>query len=278
MISQSLEVSLWARWIRGSSLLVAHGDFTRGPWFGTRDVNMSNNSLGARLRMSVPRNLGTPGAENSVRAGLRRETGSDNLGPVIAEVRHMPLRPTPLDVVSVVARVSDSDGVERVQAMFRAAVVEGGFTSAPLFDDGAHGDGEAGDGLYGGQIGAFQTKVAFYVEAQDGLGTVTRFPGDAPERTCLFSGRSASERLQLLSDVKNTETLARHALNVTRDNALEPSDRHHCGLWRGGGLLQCGPPLSWEPVGSPTTSELPYPFPQRQALPRWSDGYQPLQS
>ena len=60
---------------------------------------------------------------------------------------------------------------------------------------------------------AFQTKVAFYVEAQDGLGTVTRFPGDAPERTCLFSGRSASERLQLLSDVKNTETLASRPLH-----------------------------------------------------------------
>ena len=84
-------------------------------WSNNRHQNMATNNFGARLRMTVPRNLGTPGEENSVRARLRAETGSDNLGPVIKEVRHRPFSPDAEEPVHVVARVADADGVAAVR-------------------------------------------------------------------------------------------------------------------------------------------------------------------
>lgn len=210
MRAQQYLVSLWTRWQRGTSLLIVHGEFATGPreWFGTRDVNMTNNSLGARLRMSVPWNLGTPGTENGLRSELRARTGSGNLGPVIAEVRHSPLSPDEGERTRVVARVADADGVKSVRVFYKEDTT-GEYDSAPLFDDGDHGDAGAGDGLYGGQIPGFgrRTDVVFFVEAVDGLDVAGRFPVEAPDRTLLYMVEGAvPEQIQIaMSSASRTE-------------------------------------------------------------------------
>jgi len=184
------DVSLWARWQRGASVIVAHGEFTPGAFGGRPSpaVNLSGNSLSAGLRMTVPRNNGTPGAENSARRLLREATGSDNLGPVIDSVVHSPPSPPANQPVHITARVADSDGIGSVEVHYALNSAASAFTVAPLADDGAHGDGEAGDGLYGGELPGFaaRAKVVFFVEAKDSSGAVGRFPASAPERTCLF--------------------------------------------------------------------------------------------
>ncbi|MGE5294707.1 MAG: lamin tail domain-containing protein, partial [Solirubrobacterales bacterium] len=118
---------------------------------------------------------GTPGRANSVAAG--------NIPPIIIEVRHSPLIPKPDDSVAVTAKVID-ESIEQatVQVRYREdhssysgidAYPQSNpddFTTVEMFDDGAHGDGQAGDGVYGAQIpphgdGAV---VEFYIEAIDG--------------------------------------------------------------------------------------------------------------
>ena len=184
------EVSLWARWIRGGSLLVAHGEYTAGAYGGrpAPAVDLSGNSLSAGLRLSIPKDLGTPGAENSARAKLRAETGSGNLGPVLSEVQHRPASPSASDRVLVTARISAARGVAAARVYYREGNPSGVFSSAPLFDDGLHEDGGAGDGLYAGEIPALAqgTRVVFYVEAADVTGAYRRFPADAPAHTCLY--------------------------------------------------------------------------------------------
>ena len=208
----SYGLSLWSRWLRGGSTLIVHGDFAEGP-----RGSLSTNSLASRFALTVPWNLGTPGEENTARRRLRESTGGDNQGPVIADVRHLPPASDALPV-KVHARVADADGVSTVRLLFREDDVEGiPFTAVELFDDGAHDDGWAGDEVYGGDLQASftkGTKVLFYVEAEDGSGAVTRFPAEAPERSCIFlAGPPADVRLQLILDEARLLELRRRRLH-----------------------------------------------------------------
>lgn len=212
------EVSLWARWLGGASLIVGHGEFTAGEWGGrpSPSVNLSGNTLGGRLRMTVPLDLGTPGEENSLRRRLREETGGTNLGPIIHAVSHVPPSPSPSSPIRIVARISDSDGVAAARAMYRERHAGGTFAAIELRaepgspgggdgDGGGGGEGEGegdgdGDGgndvggdvengrSYAGELPGFGngTKVVFYVEAEDAAGASRRFPEGAPEKTLLL--------------------------------------------------------------------------------------------
>lgn len=212
------EVSLWGRWLRGSSLIVAHGEFTAGPYCCRPGpaTNISGNTLGGRLRLSVPVDLGTPGAENSVRRLLRENTGGGNLGPVVTDVEHAPASPTSGQPVGITARVADATGVARVSVFYREGHAGGAFDSLELLDDGASGDGRAGDGMYGARLGGFQggRKVVFYIEATDEDGATRRYPVDAPERTCLFQVQgtvvsSADVCRVILDDARTSELSSR---------------------------------------------------------------------
>ncbi|MBP7053221.1 MAG: lamin tail domain-containing protein [Phycisphaerae bacterium] len=117
-------------------------------------------------------NGGTPGRANSVAAN-----GSS---PIIADVRHDPSIPKPDDSVTVTARVIDGSAPRAaVRLRYRQDrssytttdsyphASPDDFTVVEMFDDGAHGDSRAGDGVYGTQIPphADGVVVEFYVEA-----------------------------------------------------------------------------------------------------------------
>lgn len=72
--------------------------------------------------------------------------------------------PLPSEAVSVTATVTGS--TSRVD-LFYCNGAYGSFTELELFDDGAHGDGGAGDGVYGGAIppAPALTRVRYYVMA-----------------------------------------------------------------------------------------------------------------
>lgn len=214
------EVSLWARWQRGASLLVAHGEYTAGAYGGRPSpaTDLSGNSISAGLRLTIPRNLGTPGAENSVREALRAATGSGNLGPVLADFEHRPASPSASEAVAVTGRVSAAAGVASVTLHWRQGSAAGAFATVDLLDDGRHGDGDAGDGTYGGDIPpqAQAARVVFFVEAVDSLGARRRFPADAPERTLLYqvqgSISSAVETARVVLDTARTSELQNRPL------------------------------------------------------------------
>ena len=222
------EVSLWTRWLRGSSLLVAHGEFSRGP-IPSRQVNLSGNLLGFRVRMSVPLDLGTPGAENGARLALREETGSDNQGPVMTDVVHAPVSPQPDLPVTVRARVSDSDGVASVRAYFKEDALDTvPFQSVELLESGATYVGEIPS------LSQVETYVTFYVEARDTLGAVTRFPRDAPDRTLLYSTEAnTQDRLQVFLSSRSRETLATrplHSNDLVEGTATFDGEQVHYGV------------------------------------------------
>jgi len=119
-------------------------------------------------------NDGTPGMTNSVL--------DSDIAPLIADVAHFPIIPDSNEPVTVTARIVDelTTGVT-VVLYYRvdASVYEdedvypyhdpNSYLELPMFDDGHHGDGDIGDGVYGAEVPAHPdgTIIEFYVEATD---------------------------------------------------------------------------------------------------------------
>jgi len=162
-----LQVEFDARWVCGEGVLLTAG---------------FDHSMARSHFVPVPTRLGTPGRENSVRLRLPNK----NLGPVISDVRHSPALPAPGVEVQVRARISDSDGVPTAALEWRLdETPETGIQTVALADDGEHGDGGAGDGLYTGVIPgqALNKIVVFRITARDGAGNTSRYPMDESSRS-----------------------------------------------------------------------------------------------
>ncbi|MBN1418501.1 MAG: lamin tail domain-containing protein, partial [Planctomycetes bacterium] len=162
--SRTYEIKYKARWLRGLN------------WFLTRTYMQGAAKSHA---IPVPPRLGTPGARNSMYRA--------NQGPVMDRLQQSPILPGTGAEVNVTVRASDADGVETVRLLHRddAASV---WQTVAMADDGLHGDGDAGDGLFGGYIPAYDSgrQVQFYCEAQDGLGAVEVFPRGAPDAPAIY--------------------------------------------------------------------------------------------
>ena len=113
----------------------------------------------------------TPGAVNLGGAAVP--------GPIIEDVTHTPNVPTENEDLFVTARVSPSfrmvsSVTMRYRIMFNAEV------STPMFDDGAHGDGLANDGLYGTIIPANLSTngqmIRYLIAATDVNAGASRWP------------------------------------------------------------------------------------------------------
>ena len=153
------------RWLRGDTNILLR---VRGQW------------LECAGSMTVPTNLGTPGAPNS--------RFSANAAPAVCDVVHTPILPGASEPVVVTARVNDPDGVAALTLRYRldpAATL----SNVPMWDDGSGGDAVAGDGIWSGTIPGQPagTLVAFHLRATDGnlSPAVATFPNNAPARECL---------------------------------------------------------------------------------------------
>ena len=109
---------------------------------------------------------------NTRRNNLLANAEVAQTGPVIGDVNYYNsagspwTEPTSQEGVSVQAQVSSGNGIFRVNLYYAEGIL-GGFTPVQMFDDGAHQDGAAGDGVFGASLPAFDagTWVRFYVEA-----------------------------------------------------------------------------------------------------------------
>lgn len=110
----------------------------------------------------------TPGSANG--------TGGDDQGPAISNVQHFPAIPTETENLLVLAYVTGNPSAVTLQ--FRVMFNDEG--SAPMYDDGAHGDGVAGDGLYGALVPhdlyATGELIRYAVTAADRVGRTSRVP------------------------------------------------------------------------------------------------------
>lgn len=113
----------------------------------------------------------TPGALNGA--------GSTTLGSVILDVSHTPNEPTDTDDLVVTALVAPTlHPVGTVRLYYR--VMFGSESNVVMLDDGLHGDGAAGDGIYGATIpNTISTPgqmIRYYITSTDSLNTLMREP------------------------------------------------------------------------------------------------------
>ena len=109
--------------------------------------------------------------------------------PRIPEVYGPAAAPTPSETPSILARIEPAAGGSVASAwLYYRPKSYGRFVAVPMLDDGLHGDGEAGDGLFGGSPTNYPagTKVRYYVEG----------PGWQPGRGVRAGSRGA-RNLQL---------------------------------------------------------------------------------
>lgn len=158
-------IRAWGRWLKGEPNILLR---LRGQW------------MECAGQLTVPGNLGTPGAANSRAVA--------NAGPAISEVSHFPVLPQVNEPILVTACVNDPDGVASLAIRYRldpATVM----STVTMRDDGTGGDVQAGDGVFSGTIPGQEagTLVAFHLRATDAGSpqVTTLFPSDAPFRECL---------------------------------------------------------------------------------------------
>lgn len=106
---------------------------------------------------------GTPGAANSATA--------PDIAPVILGVAHFPLVPKSTETVNVTAQVLDDGGPASISSVAAHYRLDGAatFITLAMADDGTHGDGAAGDGVYGATLPAQANNaiIEFYITATD---------------------------------------------------------------------------------------------------------------
>lgn len=150
--------------IHGLNRSAADGDFLILPELKAMSVQVSTGEL---RYFPAP----SPGEPNGF--------GNTNLGPIIAEVAHMPSEPLDEQDLYVTAQVYPTfNPVSQVQLVYR--VMYGNEVSVPMADDGQHGDGLAGDSIYGGVIPATASTngqmIRYYVYTTDTRTNSMRYP------------------------------------------------------------------------------------------------------
>jgi len=158
-------ISFRARWMAGSNQLNARLYFNR---------------LAQTVTLPVAAGGGTPGAANS--------TAEANHGPTYSGLTHSPAVPPAGQTATVSVAIADPDNVTSATLFY--SVNDSGFNSTPM---------TLADGLYSGVIPS-QTagsKVQFYVQAVDSLGTSTCFPAAGADSRALIPWEDGQARLAM---------------------------------------------------------------------------------
>lgn len=148
----TVNMSAKVRWLRGAPTLL---------------VRIKGNYLEIPGIVLSARNLGTPGAPNTIRR-------SQSV-PNISEVSHFPILPRAAEIVRVTARIADPLGLDAVVLRYHTdgtAV----FNELTMTNSGA--------GWYSAELPALSGFQQFHIVATNVLGKTTLFPADAPEREC----------------------------------------------------------------------------------------------
>lgn len=135
-----------------------------------------DNSEGQNWKSSTAAE-GTPGAANSV--------ASSDIAPIITNAAHFPLIPAHTASVAVYAKITDDHASAITATLHWRVDGAPSFAAAAMFDDGAHGDGGVGDGVFGAILPpqANLAIVEFYFEASDATANTRTWPAPAKDYT-----------------------------------------------------------------------------------------------
>lgn len=211
---------------------VTHRGSSGWGWFSLADglgnsIELANATLGNGSGQNWQPSVsvgGTPGEVNSVISG--------NVAPLILDVTHFPLVPKSTDTVSVTALIRDEQPASAsTVTLFQrdhTSTSPGAFAGMPMFDDGAHGDGLAGDGVYGAQLvpAPNGTVVEFYVQATDATGHARTWPAPTMEPNGSL-GQLANALFQIDDeDITNPMPAFRVIMTGTERSTFPPGDRN----------------------------------------------------
>src|SRR5207244_10349214 len=123
-----------------------------------------------------------------------------------------------------------SNGVQSVTLFYRdhTSAPPPAFSSAPMLDDGAHGDGVAADGLYGAVLppAANGTVIEFYVQAIDVSGHIRTWPAPAWETNNAF-GQFANALYQVDNEIITGGMPAIRAILSGTERAIFPPNNRN---------------------------------------------------
>lgn len=188
---------------------------------------------GQNWASSIPTG-GTPGAVNS--------TATTNLAPLIRSVAHYPLVPRSTDPVTITAQLTDeqTNGFSATLYWRNASTTPlPAFTASPMFDDGVHEDGVAGDRWFGAVLAsnANGAVIEFYVSAVDAQGKSRTWP--APARETNGAPIQVCNALYQVDDSTTDPLRPSYRLVMTRQeydelyaipNESEPNTRSHAAF------------------------------------------------
>lgn len=194
---------------------------------------------------------GTPGVANSALAA--------NIAPMILDVSHFPIVPSSAASVTISARIIDEQTSGPTVRLFHRLATNtppvpfAAFSSSDMFDDGAHNDGAANDGLYGAVLPALPDRhvVEFYIQASDSASNTRTYPAPAINQLgqavqtvnmvyqvddSVYEGTqpfyrvilTEAERLEL-QNINRQSDAEMNCTFVTVDG-IETQVRHNCGI------------------------------------------------
>ncbi|MBK8848444.1 MAG: T9SS type A sorting domain-containing protein [Bacteroidetes bacterium] len=101
----------------------------------------------------------------------------NNISPMFSDTRILPLSPHGSDSIEIRTWVEDEDNALQVNLFFKVNW-NGLFVPAPMYDDGQHGDENAGDGIYGLVLPPQNVTdtIYYYIESTDVLMATGREP------------------------------------------------------------------------------------------------------
>ncbi len=183
--------------------------------------SMLKDSLTKSLDLGGTRVPGLKPVVEARRAYLLGRPEFRAAAPQLTNLQHAPAEPDEKATVTVTVRVGSSPAVAEVTLYHRT---RGSFAQAPMFDDGRHGDGGSGDGLFGAFLPKVKagTVVDYYVGAmtpRSSGGAMAFAPATAGFRPPRF--RIAYPRR--IAPITINELLAKNVTGV-KDQAGERED------------------------------------------------------
>lgn len=131
---------------------------------------------------------------------------SGNIPPYLDYIERVPDNPQEGQQVTVTCRSYDEDGeIDSVLLYYDPGT---GFVEVEMFDDGAHGDGDSLDTIFGGFIPGFETGTAvnYYMVAFDTDNALYYDPREAPEETYSYTVSYAPPALYINEFMAINET------------------------------------------------------------------------
>ena len=163
--------------------------YGRRGWIWTSDADGLGSSLELR-NPALPNEYGQNWRTSPVGSpspGRINVSATNNIPPMVVEVNHAPIIPRSTDPVTITAHVIDESSTGLTVNLYSRvdSASPPSFVPSQMFDDGAHNDASAGDGIYGIVLSPMGsgTLIEFYVEASDAQGRIRSWPAPTADST-----------------------------------------------------------------------------------------------